>query len=162
MPLIRQPKRGYLRQLKIVISFLRGPLINHDTPHTLLAIRSNPVRPRLPARVGRAGTSNYTHRSHEGKQVRNCRWWMQISGDYFGNSEQEKRSSGNYTYVLFKLLVGNGCRLVKRSGSAGDFSQLAHWGRRRECWPGLREIAVGSGGVVRWVGADNYGTSGTC
>jgi len=33
--LSRQPKHSYLQQLKILISFLRGQLINHDTPLTL-------------------------------------------------------------------------------------------------------------------------------
>src|SRR3569623_1014379 len=51
MPLVRQPKRRYLRQLKIVISFLRGQLINHGTPLALQAVRSNPVRPRRAEQV---------------------------------------------------------------------------------------------------------------
>ncbi|MEC7677669.1 MAG: hypothetical protein VX694_00235, partial [Planctomycetota bacterium] len=33
-------------QLKIVISFLRGQLINHDTQPTLHYIRSNPDHPQ--------------------------------------------------------------------------------------------------------------------
>jgi hypothetical protein len=33
-------------QLKVVISFLRGQLINHDTQPTLLHIRSNPDHPQ--------------------------------------------------------------------------------------------------------------------
>jgi hypothetical protein len=36
--------------LKILVSFLRGPLTNHGTPPTLHAIRSNPVRPRIKAK----------------------------------------------------------------------------------------------------------------
>ena len=48
LPVVRQPEQNYLRQLKILVSFLRGLLTNHGTPPTLLAIRSNPVRPRMP------------------------------------------------------------------------------------------------------------------
>ncbi len=41
-----QPMRkSYLLQLKFLVSFLRGPLTNHDTPPALLPIRSNPIRP---------------------------------------------------------------------------------------------------------------------
>src|SRR5262245_7595228 len=51
LPISRQPKQSYLRQLKILISFLRGQLINHGTPPPLQPIRSNPVRPRTSIEV---------------------------------------------------------------------------------------------------------------
>ena len=44
---LKQPEPSYRWQIKFVIRFLRGLLINHDTPPALLAIRSNPIRPRL-------------------------------------------------------------------------------------------------------------------
>ena len=48
---LKQPEPSYRWQVKFVIRFLRGLLINHDTPPALLAIRSNPIRPRLTSRA---------------------------------------------------------------------------------------------------------------
>ena len=54
LPVLRQPKRSYLRQLKMVVGYLRGLLTNHGTPPARQPIRSIPVRPQgnWIARVG--------------------------------------------------------------------------------------------------------------
>lgn len=49
--MLRQPVRSYLRHVNFLISFLRGLLINHDTPPTLQSIRSNPNSPPNVPRV---------------------------------------------------------------------------------------------------------------
>lgn len=45
LPILRRPVLDFHLQLKIVISFLRGQLINHDMQPSLLVIRSNPDHP---------------------------------------------------------------------------------------------------------------------
>ena len=46
LPVLRRPVVDFRLQLKSLISFLRGQLINHDTQCPLREIRSNPNRPR--------------------------------------------------------------------------------------------------------------------
>ncbi len=46
LPILRRPVLDFHQQLKIVISFLRGQLINHDMQPSLLVIRSNPGHPQ--------------------------------------------------------------------------------------------------------------------
>ena len=65
-PSSRQPKRSYLRQLKVAIGFLRGPPINHDTPQYASTIRSNPVRPRVAASFHTIRQSGWKEATHFG------------------------------------------------------------------------------------------------